>query len=108
MTSQLNPRLLSTYRTISGVASGVVLAIGFLVLAGWLFDIPALNIVLPGLATMKANTAIAFILVGASLWLRVNEKSNRQLGILCGRPQNGFLEGGSTSYFILPLTAWKK
>jgi len=84
------------------------LAVGFLVLMGWLFDIPTLKSILPGLATMKANTAIAFILVGASLWLRVNEKSNRQLGILCARPQKGFLEGGSTSYFILPLTVGEK
>lgn len=108
MASPLNPRLLSTYRTVSRVASGVVLAVGFLVSVGWLFDILTLKSILPGLATMKANTAIAFILVGASLWLRVNEKSNRQLGILCALPQKGFLEGGLTSYFVLPLTAGKK
>jgi hypothetical protein len=108
MASPLNPRLLSTYRTVSRVASGVVLAVGFLVLAGWLFDILTFKSILPGLATMKANTAIAFILVGASLWLRVNEKSNRQLGILCARPQKGFLEGGLTPYFIPLLTAGKK
>jgi hypothetical protein len=104
----LNSRLLSFYRSASRTAGGGVFAIGFLVLTSWLFDIPAFKSILPDLATMKANTAIAFILLGASLWPRVNEKSNRQLGILCARPQKGFLEGGSTSYFILPLTAWKK
>ena len=101
MTSQRNPRLTSFFRKASRAAGRVVFVVGFLVLAGWLFEIP-------GLATMKTNTAIAFILVGASLCLRVNEESIRQLGILCARPQKGFLEGGSTSYFILPLAAGKK
>jgi hypothetical protein len=30
------------------------------------------------------------------------------VGILCARPQRGFMEGGATSYFILPSTAGKK
>jgi signal transduction histidine kinase len=69
MVNQLNLRLLSAYRYASQAAGGVVIVIGLLVLAGWLFDVPELTGVIPGLATMKANTALAFVLAGASLWL---------------------------------------
>ena len=106
--SQLNPRLLSVYRTIPQAASRVVVAGVFLVLIGWLSGISGFKSILPGLATMKANITIACILGDVSLWLRANEKSIRQLAILCARRQQGFTAGGSTSYFILPLTAGKK
>jgi hypothetical protein len=69
MASQLNSRLRCAYRNYSRVASGIVLTVGLLVLLGWLFDIPALKSILPSLATMKANTALAFMLAGLSLWL---------------------------------------
>jgi hypothetical protein len=34
----------------------------------WPFGIPALKSIMPALATMKANTALAFVLAGFSLW----------------------------------------
>jgi hypothetical protein len=45
--------------------SVVLITVGTLVLVGWSFDIALLKSVLPGLATMKPNTAICFILRGS-------------------------------------------
>lgn len=81
MASQLSSRLLSFYRDVSRVASGIVLAVGFLVLAGWLFDISALRSILPGLATMKAHTALALVLAGISL-LASSELENRRIDLI--------------------------
>ena len=47
----------------------VVIVTGCLVLIGWLFDLPTLQHVLPGLPKMTANTAVAFVLAGLALRL---------------------------------------
>jgi PAS domain S-box-containing protein len=82
MTSQLNSRLLFFYSAISRVASGIVVAVGFLVLVGWLFDISALKSILPRLATMQANTALAFVLSGISLWLVSAKRENEWIDLI--------------------------
>ncbi|MEG4446172.1 PAS domain S-box protein [Microcoleus sp. AT9_B5] len=52
------------------MASLLVIAIGCLVLLGWQFDISLLKSGFPGMtSTMKANTAICFLLAGVSLRL---------------------------------------
>lgn len=57
------------FRRLPQAAAALVFFIGCLVLAGWVFHIPLLKSMLPGLVEMKANTAIGFILSGAALWL---------------------------------------
>lgn len=55
-------------KVFSRVVAVLAVAIGFSVLLGWEFGSVALKSVLPGFATMKANTALAFVLCGAALW----------------------------------------
>lgn len=53
----------------SGVSCVIMGAVGSAVLIGWILDIPALKSIFPGMATMKANTAAAFVITALTLWL---------------------------------------
>src|SRR5256886_1493879 len=57
-------------RTFPAIAAGVVAGVAALVLLGWLLDSEPLKAVIAGRATMKPNTAIAFVLAAVSLWLQ--------------------------------------
>ena len=74
--------ILSFFKIYVGVSSLITIAIGIAVMFGWFFDIVPLKGILPGLATMKANTALCFILLGTSLWLQRNEISNWKINFL--------------------------
>src|ERR1700691_5947512 len=47
----------------------LVASVGAAVLCGWIFDIPQLTRLLPGLAFMKINTACALLFASVALWL---------------------------------------
>ncbi len=54
------------------------MGLGGLVLVGWGLDVPLLKSVAPGLASMKPNTALLFVLAGSAIWC-------------AGRPGSGWL-----------------
>ena len=69
-----SPKFLSL---ISKLTSILVILVGLLVLIGWTFDIQIFKSVYPGFVTMKANTAIAFLLSGVALLLLSNEQCTK-------------------------------
>ena len=64
---------------IGKVLGAVVAAVGFVVLAGWLLDAPALLSLVPGWMSMKASTAVGFLLSGIALVL-VRAPPERETG----------------------------
>ena len=48
--------------------SGIIFALGIIVLIGWFAHIVTLETVIPGFITMKANTAICFLCCALALW----------------------------------------
>lgn len=56
------------FRRASKACAASVTALGLVVLAGWLFDLPVLKSVHPNLVTMKPNTAMLFVWLGVGLW----------------------------------------
>src|SRR5574337_1738563 len=61
--------LSSRLRWIPQAASAGAIVAGGLVLIGWWLDVAVLKASVPGFPTMHANTALAFVLIGLSLWL---------------------------------------
>jgi PAS domain S-box-containing protein len=65
----VEPHVVQRYRFIPSLAAPFTIAVGGLVLVGWLLGIRMLTSVFPNYATIKPNTASCFILAGLSLWL---------------------------------------
>lgn len=66
---------------------GITLALlSLVVLAGWYFDVEVLKAVVPGLATMKPETAACFFLTAMALWLvaPVEASRGRRVGRVLG------------------------
>ena len=71
------------FRQASQVISFLVTTLGIVVLSGWAFDLPTLTSIRPAFQSMKANTALCFLLLGAGLWLaHTHERIRRVLGFL--------------------------
>lgn len=60
----------TTPHALSEMAAAAVILLGGVGLIGWVFDMAALKSVVPQLSSMKANTALALMSLGVSLWLQ--------------------------------------
>jgi len=68
------------HRSQFAIASGIITALaGFVVLLGWLFDSNTLKTLALGGITVKANTAIAFMLAGLTLILLQRKELRKNL-----------------------------
>ena len=74
MSPSSHTQLLSRFRSFARGAALAVAGAGMLVLFGWALDITILKSVVPGLVSMKANTAACFVLTGLSLFLLTRER----------------------------------
>jgi PAS domain S-box-containing protein len=87
------PGLARRFRQASQVIALLVSALGLVVFCGWAFHVPALTYIQPAFQSMKVNTALSFLCLGAGLWLAQNDERRRSRRIL------GFLVimiGGAT------------
>ncbi len=76
MYGQLAPR--AHRNRIVTAASTFALIVSSLVLVGWAFDVETLKRIFPKLVAMNPVTALAFILLGLSLWLSRTESASRK------------------------------
>jgi PAS domain S-box-containing protein len=69
---------------LPSIAGAFSIAIGCVALLGWSTGIDALKSILPGLLTMKVNTAVGFVLLGLGLMLRARppETLAHRLGVV--------------------------
>src|SRR3984893_14751068 len=65
----VEPNVAQRYGFISSSAGPIAMAVGGLVLVGWMLGMRTLASVFPHYTTMKPNTAFCFVLAGLSLWL---------------------------------------
>jgi PAS domain S-box-containing protein len=76
--------LVARFRSGSRTGGFLVATIGLLALTGWYFDLPLLKSVNPSWASMKANTAVCFGLLGAALLFFDSERNRRATLLLAG------------------------
>jgi signal transduction histidine kinase len=78
-----DPHLVSLYHRIAPVAAIGAMLVAGVVLAGWLIDFHPMTSFGPNRVRMKANSAIIFLLLGASLYLvATHDRLSRQAKVL--------------------------
>jgi PAS domain S-box-containing protein len=81
--------VLSRVTSFTKAASICTAAVGVSVLVGWLVNVSTLKTILPGLSSMKPNTAICIIFLAVSLWqlgghsLRLDKVQSALVGYAC-------------------------
>ncbi|MBF0571482.1 MAG: GAF domain-containing protein [Candidatus Omnitrophica bacterium] len=65
---QLTGLYVERAQQISEIFSVFIFLGGSIVLLGWVFDIPDLKSIYTGLAAMRPNTALCFVITGLALW----------------------------------------
>jgi len=78
MIDQSNTSFVALFQSWSRKAGIAVVAVGVAVLIGWMLDIPLLKSMHPSLVTMKANTALGFLLSGIALLLLQPEQTDQR------------------------------
>jgi signal transduction histidine kinase len=83
-------------------AAATLIALGGTVLLGWAFDVASLTSVLPGLATMKPNTALGFVLAGAAIGSTAWEDRRARVAVVALGTLVALLGGLTVLEYALP------
>jgi len=81
MSASAAPRIHSWFDFAPQAAAAISALVGALVLAGWVFGVETLKSVVPGLTSMKVNTAVSFILAGVALFVVARDGTGRPLRV---------------------------
>jgi signal transduction histidine kinase len=76
-----DPVLIKRLKSLSMIFGSIILLVGLVVIFGWALDIVVLKSVHPSFVTMKANTAIGFVLAGLALLLLQTAPKTKSVGI---------------------------
>src|SRR4051812_30034824 len=85
MDQQSDMRYVAFLHGLARTTRVVVILVGGLVLIGWAFNIALLKSVVPGATSMKANTALSFLLAGLAMQFLQSgpaQRRTRRLGYL--------------------------